>query len=96
MIELDVVRIARDEIVELRRQDGCLRVRILIPWQVLPHFVLLPERFMLRWEHLAGAGLPVQLMVWSCRPCFLVPGLALLDLRLQTGASGAADPGPAV
>lgn len=87
MIELDSVRVARDEIVSVCRQSECLRVRILIPWQVLPHFVLLPDRFMLRWKHLDDEGLPVRLLEWSCRP--LLRDLALLDLRLQSGAPDA-------
>jgi hypothetical protein len=82
MLELDSVRIASDEVVSVHRREGCLRVRILIPWQVLPHFVLLPDRFMMRWEHLDDAGLPVRLMAWTCRPCEATPNAVVLDLRL--------------
>lgn len=83
MIELGAIRVAEDEVVAIRRRGQRLRVRLCLPWREMPHFVLIPDRFMLRWEHLDDDGLPVHLRSWSCRGCGGVPGLMLLDLCLR-------------
>lgn len=83
MIELGAIRVAENEVVAIRRRGHRLRVRLRLPRQEMPHFVLLPDRFMLRWELLDDDGLPVHLRSWSCRACGSVPGLMLLDLRLR-------------
>lgn len=83
MIELDDVRVAEDDVVAIGRRGKYLRLSLRIPWQEMPHFVLLPDRFPVRWEHLEDEGLPVHLRSWSCPPCGSAPGLMMLNLYLR-------------
>lgn len=82
MLELDAVRINRDEVVAMRRQGARLCLRVHMPWRELPHFVLLPDRFMLRWEHLDDEGLPVRLRSWRCRAFTTEPAAVDLEMNL--------------
>lgn len=82
MIELDYVGINRREVVEIAGGGGYLRVRARIPWQELPHFVLLPGTLVMRWEHLDDDGLPVRLRSWRCRQSATEVDSVDLDLNL--------------
>lgn len=57
-------------------------VQIHVPWQELPHFILLPEHVTLRWEHFDDAGLPVRIASWRCSRVEIM-GIMCLDLRLD-------------
>lgn len=85
MIELGAIRVAEDEVVSMRMRRQHLRLRLCLPWRETPHFVLLPDRFMLRWEHLGDDCLPVHLRSWSCRPGGSATGVMLLDMCLFLG-----------
>lgn len=42
MIELGGIRVAEDEVVSIRRRGQCLRARLCLPWQEMPHFCSCP------------------------------------------------------